>query len=58
LAVLFISGYTFDEAVPPADPARVMAYLPKPFDTKTLIAKVHELLFVSRAEKKATRDSA
>jgi len=58
LAVLFISGYTFDEAVPPADPARIMAYLPKPFDTKTLIAKVHELLFVARAEKKAARDSA
>jgi CheY-like chemotaxis protein len=58
LAVLFISGYTFDAAVPPADSARIMAYLPKPFDTKTLIAKVHELLFVARAEKKATRDSA
>jgi len=47
--VLFISGFTFEEAVPAPDAARGTAYLPKPFDTKTLTAKVRELLFASRA---------
>jgi len=47
LGVLFISGFTFEEAVPPTDLARGTAYLPKPFDTKVLLAKVHELLAAS-----------
>jgi CheY-like chemotaxis protein len=49
MAVLFISGFTFEAAVPAPDAARGTAYLPKPFDTKTLTAKVGELLFASRA---------
>ncbi|HXK18998.1 MAG TPA: response regulator [Polyangiaceae bacterium] len=44
LGVLFISGFTFEEAVPAADLQAGMAYLPKPFDTKVLSAKVRELL--------------
>jgi CheY-like chemotaxis protein/nitrogen-specific signal transduction histidine kinase len=50
MAVLFISGFTFDAAMPPADTARGTAYLPKPFDTKALTTKVQELLLASRAE--------
>jgi signal transduction histidine kinase/CheY-like chemotaxis protein len=49
MAVLFISGFTFEAAMPAPDAARVSAYLPKPFDTKTLIAKVRELLFSPHA---------
>jgi signal transduction histidine kinase/CheY-like chemotaxis protein len=44
LVVLFVSGYTFDEAMPIIDASRGTAYLPKPFDTKVLIDKVQELL--------------
>ena len=44
LAVLFISGFTFEESVPVTDLQVRTAYLPKPFDTKVLAAKVHELL--------------
>jgi signal transduction histidine kinase/CheY-like chemotaxis protein len=44
LSVLFVSGFTFEEAVPPADLAQNTAYLPKPFDTKVLLGHVHELL--------------
>ena len=44
LRVLFISGFTFEEAVPSTDLAQGSAYLPKPFDTKVLLAKVDELL--------------
>ena len=44
IRVLFISGFTFEESVPPADLAQGTAYLPKPFDTKVLLAKVAELL--------------
>jgi signal transduction histidine kinase/ActR/RegA family two-component response regulator len=44
LRVLFISGFTFEESVPPADLAQGTAYLPKPFDTKVLLAEVGELL--------------
>jgi signal transduction histidine kinase/CheY-like chemotaxis protein len=44
LSVLFISGFTFEEAVPPTDVANGSAYLPKPFDTNVLLAKVDELL--------------
>lgn len=47
LAVLFISGFTFDEAVPAPDLTRGTAYLPKPFDTKSLTGKVKELLFAA-----------
>jgi DNA-binding response OmpR family regulator len=49
MAVLFISGFTFEESVPAPDTARGTAYLPKPFDTKTLTAKVRELLFASHS---------
>jgi two-component system, cell cycle sensor histidine kinase and response regulator CckA len=49
MAVLFISGFTFEASVPPPDVARGTAYLPKPFDTKTLTTKVGELLFATRA---------
>jgi signal transduction histidine kinase/ActR/RegA family two-component response regulator len=45
--VLFISGFTFEEAVPPTDLAQGTAYLPKPFDTSVLIGKVQELLAAS-----------
>jgi len=44
LGVLFISGFTFEESVPAADLQAGTAYLPKPFDTKVLAAKVRELL--------------
>ena len=44
LSILFISGFTFEEAVPPTELAHLAAYLPKPFDTKHLASKVHELL--------------
>jgi signal transduction histidine kinase/ActR/RegA family two-component response regulator len=44
LSVLFISGFTFEEAVPPTDLANGTCYLPKPFDTKVLLAKIDELL--------------
>ena len=47
LAVLFISGFTFEESVPETDLKARKAYLPKPFDTKVLTAKVHELLMAS-----------
>lgn len=49
MAVLFISGFTFEAAVPAPDAPFTAAYLPKPFDTKALAAKVRELLFASRA---------
>ena len=44
LSVLFISGFTFEEAVPPANLTQGTAYLPKPFETKALLAHVRELL--------------
>lgn len=44
LVVLFVSGYTFDETMPVIDTEQGTAFLPKPFDTKVLIDKVHELL--------------
>ncbi len=44
LLVLFVSGYTFDEAMPAIDAARGTAFLAKPFDTRVLADKVHELL--------------
>jgi CheY-like chemotaxis protein/signal transduction histidine kinase len=51
LAVLFVSGFTFEEAVPPTDVERGIAYLPKPFDTVVLTDKVRELLVSGRAKK-------
>jgi two-component system, cell cycle sensor histidine kinase and response regulator CckA len=44
LRVLFISGFTFEEAVPATDLTKGMAYLPKPFETTALTSKVQELL--------------
>ena len=44
LVVLFVSGYTFEEALPVIDATQGTAYLPKPFDTKVLIEHVRELL--------------
>jgi two-component system, cell cycle sensor histidine kinase and response regulator CckA len=49
LSVLFISGFTFEEAVPPADLAQNTGYLPKPFDTKVLLGHVRELLATATA---------
>jgi len=44
IAVLFMSGYSWGESLPPSDPTTGVAYLQKPFDTKTLEARVAELL--------------
>lgn len=41
--VLFMSGYT-GNALSPADLRGGSAFLPKPFGTTTLIARVHEVL--------------
>jgi CheY-like chemotaxis protein/signal transduction histidine kinase len=51
LAVLYVSGFTFEEEVPPTDVARGIAYLPKPFDTDVLTDKVAELLSALRTGK-------
>lgn len=51
LRVLFISGFTFEEAVPATDLTKGMAYLPKPFETTTLTAKVQELLGASTSQR-------
>lgn len=50
LAVLYVSGFTFEEAVPPTDLARGIAYLPKPFDALVLTEKVREILAAVRAK--------
>ncbi|MES1182399.1 MAG: response regulator [Myxococcales bacterium] len=50
LRVLYISGFTFEEAVPVTDLASGMAYLPKPFETATLTSKVQELLAASSGQ--------
>ena len=44
IGVLFMSGYSWGESLPPTDPMKAIAYLEKPFDTKTLEARVAELL--------------
>jgi signal transduction histidine kinase/ActR/RegA family two-component response regulator len=49
LGVLLISGYTFEESMPATEGSQSIAYLSKPFDTKTLTAKVHALLQSSRS---------
>jgi CheY-like chemotaxis protein len=53
LAVLYVSGFTFEESVPPTDLTRGIAYLPKPFDAAVLADKVRELLAAVRAERPA-----
>jgi CheY-like chemotaxis protein len=50
LKVLFMSGYTFDESLPPSDPVKGTDYLHKPFDTRALASKVAELLSSARRE--------
>lgn len=50
LAILFISGFTFEEAVPGKDASELMAYLPKPFDTRVLVDKVQELLTAAQRD--------
>ncbi len=50
LAILFISGFTFEEAVPGNDASQLIAYLPKPFDTRVLIDKVQELLAAAQRD--------
>jgi len=54
LRVLFISGFTFEEAVPATDLTKGMAYLPKPFETASLTAKVQQLLAVSQQGSEVT----
>ncbi len=49
IAVLFISGYSWGEAVPQSDPDGGIAYLQKPFDTRALETRVAELLAVRGA---------
>jgi two-component system, cell cycle sensor histidine kinase and response regulator CckA len=44
LGVLLISGYTFETSLPISEDAQSTAYLSKPFDTRTLSAKVHALV--------------
>jgi len=53
LAVLFISGYSWGEAVPESDPEAGIAYLQKPFDTRALETRVGELL-AARAQRTAS----
>src|SRR6478736_379036 len=44
IGVLFMSGYSWGESLPASDPMKAIAYLQKPFDTKTLETRVAELL--------------
>ncbi|HEX3776767.1 MAG TPA: ATP-binding protein [Polyangiaceae bacterium] len=44
LSVLFISGYSWGEALPESNLATGIAYLQKPFDTRALETRVSELL--------------
>ena len=44
IGVLFMSGYSWGQALPPSDPEKGVAYLQKPFDTKMLEVRVSELL--------------
>src|SRR6478735_32482 len=44
MGVLFMSGYSWGESLPASDPTKAIAYLQKPFDTRTLEARVAELL--------------
>jgi signal transduction histidine kinase/FixJ family two-component response regulator len=56
-AILFISGYSWGEVLPPSDPQHRIAHLPKPFDTNALLRVVSELL-VTTPEQQAERRSA
>jgi two-component system cell cycle sensor histidine kinase/response regulator CckA len=49
LRVLFISGYSAAETLPPCDPSRGVGYLPKPMTFETLAEKVSALLAVMPA---------
>ncbi|MGC4087150.1 MAG: ATP-binding protein [Polyangiaceae bacterium] len=51
IRVLFTSGYSWGESLPPSDPSKGTDYLHKPFDTHTLRTKVAELLSGSRRER-------
>ncbi len=51
IAVLYVSGFTFEESVPPTDLERGVAYLAKPFDTVVLTEKVRELLTAVRSKR-------
>jgi len=53
VAVLFISGYSWGESLPPSDPMKAIAYLQKPFDTRAFEARVAELLGRALALKSA-----
>jgi DNA-binding NtrC family response regulator len=53
IGVLFMSGYSWGESLPPSDPLKAIAYLPKPFDSKMLEARVAELLRHLLASKSA-----
>jgi len=53
IGVLFMSGYSWGESLPASDPGKAIGYLQKPFDTKTLEAKVSELLGRLQAGKPA-----
>ena len=57
LSVLFISGFTFEESLPACDLELGTAYLPKPFDTKELSAKVRELLVASEKNSASIKTS-
>jgi signal transduction histidine kinase/CheY-like chemotaxis protein len=51
IGVLFMSGYSGGQLLPPTDAMKGIAYLQKPFDTKTLEARVAELLGRPQASK-------
>ncbi|HET7541590.1 MAG TPA: ATP-binding protein [Polyangiaceae bacterium] len=53
IGVLFVSGYSWGESLPPSDPTKAIGYLQKPFDTQTLEARVADLLGRLRASKSA-----
>jgi signal transduction histidine kinase/ActR/RegA family two-component response regulator len=44
LRVLFISGYSWDQGLPPSDPARGIDYLEKPLTFDSLMRKVSQVL--------------
>ncbi|HKO47263.1 MAG TPA: ATP-binding protein [Polyangiaceae bacterium] len=54
IGVLFMSGYNWGEPLLPSDPTKAIAYLEKPFDTRTLEARVSELLSRLRAPKSSS----
>jgi len=46
--VLFISGYSWDVALPPADPDNGVDFLQKPFTPPALLEKLANLLATAR----------